>query len=95
MQEMSLQREPAPTDQPPSVIWKPEVTRAFTELCQAEGLNPSRLRKLIDSYIVTKRKPSRQELIDALKHRPRIQERAIVLSSVTKKLNAFIETYIE
>jgi hypothetical protein len=63
-------------------------------LCQSEGLNPVRLRRLVDNYIDAKRKPSRQELIDALKHRPRIQERAIILNSVTKKLNIFLETYI-
>lgn len=76
------------------IFWQPDTIDAFTGLCQDEGLNPVRLRKLIDNYIDTKRKPSRQELIGALKNWPRIQERAIILSSITKKLNAFIETFI-
>ena len=75
-------------------LWQPDVIDVFMNLCQSEGLNPVRLRRLVDSYIDTKRKPSRQELIDALKHRPRIQERAVILNSVTKKLNIFLETYI-
>jgi hypothetical protein len=75
-------------------FWRPDVLEAFNALCQSEGMNPVRLRKLVDRYVETKRKPSRQELIDALKHRPRIQERATIIGSVTKKLNIFIEAYI-
>lgn len=76
-------------------LWQPEAIKAFAELCQNEGLNPVRFRKLVDSYVDTKQKPSRQELINALKQRPRIQERATILSSITKKLNTFIETFIQ
>lgn len=91
---MTLQPDQHQPDSQTSTFWQPDVIKSFGDLCQSEGLNPVRLRRLIDSYIVIKRKPSRQELIDALKHRPRIQERATVLSAVTKKLNVFIETYI-
>lgn len=80
-------------EQHESTPWPPATLKAFTDLCQSEGLNPVRLRKLVDRYAETKRKPSRQELIDALKHRPRIQVRATILSLVTKKLNVFIETF--
>lgn len=91
MTKDSHQDSPAPQTLP---FWQPDVVEAFMNLCQSEGLNPVRSRRLVDSYIDTKRKPSRQELIDALKHRPRIQERAIILNSVTKKLNIFLETYL-
>lgn len=90
---MTIQSEQHPLNLQSSTFWQPEAIKAFASLCQSEGLNPVRLRRLIDNYIDTKRKPSRQELIDALKHRPRIQERATILSSVTKKLNVFIETF--
>lgn len=91
---MTIQPEQHQSTPQTPALWHPEVIKAFTDLCQNEGLNPVRLRKLVDNYVDTKRKPSRQELIDALKHRPRIQERATVLSSITKKLNAFLETFI-
>lgn len=91
---MTIQPKQDPSTPQTPAFWQPEVIKAFTDLCQNEGLNPVRLRKLVDNYVDTKRKPSRQELIDALKHRPRIQERATVLSSITKKLNTFLETFI-
>lgn len=87
MMAQSEQHEPAP--------WRAETSEAFAELCQSEGLNAVRMRKLVDRYVETKRKPSRQELIVALKHRPRIQVRATILSSVTKKLNVFITTFVD
>jgi hypothetical protein len=90
---MTTQNEQHSLDSQVLTFWQPAATEAFTNLCQSEGLNPVRLRRLIDSYIGTNRKPSRQELIEALKHRPRIQERATILNSVTKKLNVFLETY--
>lgn len=80
-------------EQHKSTFWSPAALKALADLCQSEGLNPVRLGKLVDRYAETKRKPSRQELIEALKHRPRIQVRAKILSSVTKKLNVFIETF--
>lgn len=89
---MTIQSEQHQSNSQASLFWQPDTINALTVLCQNEGLNPVRLRRLIDRYIDTKRKPSRQELIDALKHRPRINERAAILSSVTEKLNAFIAT---
>lgn len=74
--------------------WPLETVEAFTRLCQSEGLNPVRLRRLIDQTALTGRNPSRQELIDSFKRKPRIQERAAMLSAITPKLTKFIDTYI-
>ena len=90
---MTSQPDQDRSDPRTSAFWQPDAITSFGDLCQSEGLNPVRLRRLIDNYIITKRKPSRQELVDALKHRPRIQERAAILGSVTKKLYVFIETF--
>jgi hypothetical protein len=86
--------QPYPDSQA-AAFWQPDVIESFNDLCQSEGLNPVRLRRLIDRYITTRQKPSRQELIDALKQRPRIQERAMVLGSITKKLHVFTETFVD
>lgn len=90
---MTSQPEQQQQDPQIAAFWQPKTIKSFDDLCQNEGFNPVRLRRLIDDYLVTKRKPSRQQLIDALKHRPRIQARAAVLGSVTKKLYAFIENF--
>lgn len=77
-----------------ATAWRPETVQAFTDLCQGEQLNPVRFRKLVDTYIATQRKPSRQALIDTLKHRPKINERAAIISSITTKLNAFMTSFV-
>jgi hypothetical protein len=92
---MTIQTEQQPSDPQTPEIWQPEMIKAFTDLCQNEGLNPVRSRKLIDNYIATKRKASRQELVNALKHRPKIQERSAILSSITNNLNSFIQTFVD
>jgi type I restriction enzyme R subunit len=91
---MTIQPEQHPSGPQTPTLWQPEAIEAFTKLCQMEGLNPVRSRKLVDNYVATQRKPSRQELIDALKQRPRIQNRATILSSITKTLNTFLETFM-
>lgn len=90
---MTSQPDQDQSDPRISAFWQPDTITSFDNLCQSEDLNPVRLRRLIDNHIVTKRRPSRQELVDALKHRPRIQERAAILGSITKKLYVFIETF--
>jgi hypothetical protein len=85
---MTTHSEPTPA------AWPPEAVKAFTTLCQNEGLNPVRLRKLIDQTTLTGRNPSRQELIDSLKHKPRIQERAAKLKIITPKLITFLNIHV-
>ena len=76
-------------------FWSAEQTKAFVNMCEQEGLMPDELQKLIDDYLFSGRKPQRQELASALKNQPKILERDSILTRVNKRLNNFIETFVE
>lgn len=76
-------------------FWTEERARAFEVMCREEGLKSEEFQALIDSYLFTGRQPRRDELAGTLVEQPRILERESILSRVSKKLQRFIETFIE
>lgn len=76
-------------------FWKAEESQAFEALCKEEGLDTEKLKSLIEKYLYSGRKPRRDELVGALREKPKILERNSIISNVVKKLNDYINTFIE
>ncbi len=76
-------------------FWKTEEAQAFAKLCEEEGLSSDKLRLLIDDYLFSGRKPRREALVGTLNEAPKILERGKIVSRVAKKLNEFINIFIE
>lgn len=76
-------------------FWKKEETQAFTRLCKEEGLDSDKLKLLVEDYLFSGAKPRRDSLVEALTEKPKILERGSIIDRITKKLNGFIETFIE
>ena len=76
-------------------FWSAERAKAFEAMCVEEGLMNDQLQKLINDYLFTGRKPRRNELAATLKEKPKILERDSVITKISKKLNNFIETFVE
>lgn len=76
-------------------FWSAERAKAFEAMCVEEGLMNDQLQKLINDYLFTGRKPRRNELAATLKKKPKILERDSVITKISKKLNNFIETFVE
>ncbi|MBP9759111.1 type I restriction endonuclease subunit R [Candidatus Dojkabacteria bacterium] len=76
-------------------FWKAEEAQAFELLCKEEGLDTSKLKSLIENYLFSGRKPRRDEIVGALNDKPKILERGSIISKIAKKLNEFINTFIE
>lgn len=76
-------------------FWSKEESTAFDKVCEEEGLDGQKLRALVDNYLFTGQKPRREEYVGAMKAAPRILERDSIINRVSKKLNKFIETFIE
>jgi len=76
-------------------FWSAERAKAFEKMCVEEGLMTEQLQKLINDYLFTGRKPRRNELAATLKDKPKILERDSIISKISKKLNAFIDTFVE
>lgn len=78
-----------------NTFWSEEKMRAFEELCQEEGLMTDELQKLIDNYLYLNRKPRRDEIVGALEEKPKVMERDPIITRINKKLDKFINTFIE
>lgn len=76
-------------------FWKAEEAQAFESLCLQEGLDTDKLKNLIENYLFSGRKPRRDELVGALKEKPKILERSSIVEKINKRLNDFINTFIE
>jgi len=76
-------------------FWSDERAKAFEKICIEEGVMTDKLEKLIDDYLFTGRKPKADDIASTLKTQPKILERESIISKVNKKLNKFIETFIE
>jgi type I restriction enzyme R subunit len=76
-------------------FWSAERAKAFEAMCVEEGLMTDQLQKLINDYLFTGRKPRRNELAATLKDKPKILERDSIITKISKKLNNFIDTFVE
>ena len=76
-------------------FWTEERTKAFEAMCREEGLRSEELQGLIDSYLFTGRRPRKDELASTLVVQPKILDREPILTRVGRKLQQFIETFIE
>lgn len=76
-------------------FWKKEESQAFAKLCEEEGLNSEKLRDLIEDYLFSGRKPRRESIVETLNSTPKILERGTIIDRVSKKLNDFINIFIE
>lgn len=53
------------------------------------------LQKLIDNYLYSGRKPRGDDIVNALKERPKLLELTSTVGRITKRLTDFITTFIE
>lgn len=78
-----------------SAFWEKEQQDAYFKLCQEEQLDPDKITDIIGDYLFTERQPMSEDIVKALKTKPKILERKTIVERVTAKLMAFIETFIE
>lgn len=78
-----------------SAFWEREQQDAYIKLCQEEQLDPDKITDIIGDYLFTERQPMSEDIVNALKTKPKILERKTIVERVTAKLMAFIETFIE
>ena len=76
-------------------FWDKEKVKAFNEMCNELNLQPKKIQNIIGDYLFTERKPLGDEIVDALKEKPKILQRRSVIERVTKKILDFIEIFIE
>jgi len=74
-------------------FWSTEKESALVSICEAEGLETEKFRKMIESFHFTGKDPLRETVVDALKAKPKVKERKTILERVVAKLISFVETF--
>jgi len=78
-----------------SEFWQEEQVREFEKIVKDEGLMSEKLQGIIDTYLYSGRKPRRDDLAKTLAKKPKILERDSIVQRIAKKVNSFIETFVE
>lgn len=75
-------------------FWTVEKTRAFEQLCEAQGLETDKVNKMIDRYLFTEREPSRDDVVDAMLSKPKLLKRKTLAQQSLDKIMGFVNTFI-
>ena len=75
--------------------WDEERIKAFEVMCDELGLDRDKVKVIVDKYLFTEREPRRQEVVEALKNKPKILERDTVINRAAERILQYIETFIE
>jgi len=76
-------------------FWDEEKEKSFKEMCEELDLESEKVKRIIDRYLFTERGPRRQEVVEALKQKPKILERDTIINRATDKILHFIDVFIE
>lgn len=76
-------------------FWREEQVAEFEKLCKEESLIDEKLQLLIDRYLYTGLMPKDDDLAATLVTKPRLLESESILKRLAKKVNKFIETFID
>jgi type I restriction enzyme R subunit len=75
--------------------WDKQEKKAFESMCSELDLDPEVVRGIIDNYLFTEREPRGEDVVSALKDKPKILERRSLINKATDRILGFIETFIE
>jgi type I restriction enzyme R subunit len=75
--------------------WDEQEKKAFESMCSELDLDPEVVRGIIDNYLFTEREPRGEDVVSALRDKPKILERRSLINKATDRILGFIETFIE
>jgi type I restriction enzyme R subunit len=78
-----------------SAFWRAEYDSAMQSMCEEEGLEPEKVRGIIQQYLFTEREPLRDDVIAALHTKPKILQRKTIGQRVLDRIMEFVRTYIQ
>ncbi|WP_417266095.1 type I restriction endonuclease subunit R [Brumimicrobium sp.] len=76
-------------------FWDKEKKEALNQLSEEESIDQAKAEKVIGQYLFTEKKPLRDDVINLLKERPSLKDRASVAERITNRIVGFVETFID
>jgi type I restriction enzyme R subunit len=63
-------------------------------MAKDENLDSDIIQEIIGEYLFTEKKPLRDDIIAAMRERPKLKERGTTAERITKRIMRFVETFI-
>lgn len=76
-------------------FWDKEKREALNQISKEESIDQAKAEKVIGQYLFTEKKPLRDDVINLLKERPSLKDRASVAERITNRIVGFVETFID
>jgi type I restriction enzyme R subunit len=74
--------------------WNEEKEKHFIELCNDEEIDPEELHKIVGNHIYSKQKIQRDDVINALKEKPKLLDRKPIATRIIDKVYSYIEIFM-
>lgn len=74
-------------------FWNSERKLALDKISEEENLIPEKLHTVIENYLFTGRTPLGDDILKALKSKPKIRERKTIKQRIIEKVLTFVETF--
>jgi len=78
-----------------NTYWDAEKLKALTKIATDNELEPFKLQKIIDTYLFSQQPIERDDIVEALKVKPKLLQRKKIALSVIDKIMNFVETFID
>ena len=74
--------------------WDEQKKKAFKTICTDEGVEEEKLQKIIENYLFSHQDIERDDVVGALKVKPKVLERKKISVRIIDKVIGFVETFI-
>ena len=75
--------------------WDKEKLKALNKIATEYEIEPFKLQKIIDNYLFSQQTIERDDVVDALKVKPKLLQRKKIALSVIDKIMTFVETFVD
>ncbi len=72
-------------------FWSPEKDERLKAFSEAENLDDEGLKEIINEFLFTDKKPLRDDVVDIMRIKPSLRDRANVATEMTEKIVAFTD----
>ena len=78
-----------------NTYWDKEKLKSLNKIATEYEIEPFKLQKIIDNYLFSQQTIERDDVVDALKVKPKLLQRKKIALSVIDKIMTFVETFVD
>mgnify|MGYP003385963748 FL=1 len=78
-----------------NTYWNKERINALSKIATEDEIEPFKLQKIIDTYLFSQQPIERDDVVDALKVKPKLLQRKKIALTIIDKIMTFVETFVD